>query len=290
MSDKKILYIGNNTIDTDTQCRSKANLNGIPFKGMPPMIVNEDGAYHASISDIGIDNMWKLVKQFNTVEFLEQDQNIDDSWFVTQTFKNQYTLANTKLINLDKMLFIGCSHTAGIGHTTQETAFPYLVANALGKTHKVLGFPGKGNMLFEEILSTYSLKGASVVVQFSDIFRIRMLDSKSNQPIDKRGYELSRTETEFYTEEYLTYEFLKSVDRIVARLRDAGADFLFCWLSEKYPGYIKTVYQLSKYKEFCWTPTIGVDLANDNEHFGIQSHKLIAELLCNKWTSLYAQN
>jgi len=77
---------------------------------------------------------------------------------------------------------------------------------------------------------------------------------------------------------------------VVARLRDANAEFLFFMLSSDHKFYNTLNLKLSEYKEYCWTPDVFVDLAKDNLHFGIESHRMIASKLQDRWKKLYAQN
>lgn len=288
MPKNKILYIGNNTEDTDIQCRRNSEVLGVPYQGMIDTIPTEYGAYHTSLADVSVDTLQNIIEYFDVVEFLVQDNINDDLWLATEILKNQTTLVDkTKKSIENKMLFIGCSHTAGVGHDG-NTVYTSVLSKMLGYEKQVFGYPGKGNYLFEEVLSQYSLKDSKIIIQFTDMYRVRFFDNDSNKVIDKQGVNYSKKDIEFFTDEYLSYEFLKIVDRVVARLRDANAKFLFFMLSKDHKFYNSLNLKLSEYKEYCWTPDIAVDLAKDNLHYGIESHKLIASKLQKRWEKLYA--
>ena len=76
---------------------------------------------------------------------------------------------------------------------------------------------------------------------------------------------------------------------MVSRLRDANAKFLFLFLSKTHDGYDSLIHELSKYKEFCWTPSVVIDYVPDG-HYGDASHNLIAMKLHDRWMKLYAEN
>jgi len=290
MPKNKILYIGNNTEDTDVQCRRNAKVLGVPYRGMLDSEVILEGAYHLSLADASIDKLQKIIECFDIVEFLQQEKTNDNLWVSTKILKNQTTLVDkTKKAIDNKMIFIGCSHTAGVGHS-EDTVYTTVLSKMLGYEKQVFGYSGKGNYLFEEVMSEYSLKNSKIIVQFTDIYRVRFFDNDKNTVIDKQGKDYSIKDLELYTDEYLSYEFLKLVDRVVARLRDANAEFLFFMLSSDHKFYNTLNLKLSEYKEYCWTPDVFVDLAKDNLHFGIESHRMIASKLQDRWKKLYAQN
>jgi hypothetical protein len=226
----------------------------------------------------------------NEVIFLNQPMTTDLD-LQTQILKNinSKDKFNRTKINSDELLFVGCSHTAGTGHKTANTVYPTLVADKLKLKSKIRGFPGCGNFIFEDTLSEYDLTNSNIIIQFSDIFRIRYYDSDTQTVVNKVGKDFDKLEYVLFSEQKLKYEFEQLVYRTVARLRDANAKFLFFQLTHKNNEMLNINLFLSKFKEFCWTPDIHVDLADDNAHYGPESHKLIAQRLVKKWNSLYAK-
>ena len=58
----KILCIGNNSIDTDTQCRQIATKYDIAYKGMATRQL-DDGCYHTSFEDAYYDSILDFSNQ-----------------------------------------------------------------------------------------------------------------------------------------------------------------------------------------------------------------------------------
>jgi predicted Zn-dependent protease with MMP-like domain len=272
--------------------QEEATKFGLTYHGLLNNINIEltEGLYQTSVEDLGIEGIINIIDKFDIVRIFEQKNSTDNKAYLQRlTLNNQLNIEDAVYPEIDdKILFIGCSHTAGIGHAAQETVYPYLLSTQLKIEPMVLGQPGRGNYLFEELLSSYSLKGARVIIQFSDIFRVRYHNSQGKL-IENQGKYLTKEELEIFTEEKLTQDFLSIVNRIVIRLRDANAQFLFFQISRDHPTNLLINYELSKYKEFCWIPDVNQDFAIDNLHLGILSHQLIANKLLTRWNKLYAQ-
>jgi hypothetical protein len=191
----------------------------------------------------------------------------------------------------NELLVIGCSHTAGVGHASNETAYPTLFSKMLGIDNPmILGLPGQGNMTIELKLTELSLQNKSVVIQFSDFFRLHVYDSKLDRIVKKQSRLYTYDDAEFYTENYLQYEFIKIVNRLVTRFRDSNVDFLFFRLSHMHENYHQVEKELDKFPEYCSMERAVVDFASDGMHYGINIHQELSNRLYNKWTTLYAQN
>jgi hypothetical protein len=191
----------------------------------------------------------------------------------------------------NELLIIGCSHTAGVGHKSNETTYPILFSKMMGINNPlVLGLPGQGNMTIEEKLTELSLQNKSVIIQFSDFFRLQVYESQLDRVVKKQSKDYTRNDVVFYTENYLLYEFIKIVNRLVTRFRDANANFLFFRLSHLHETYYKIENELNKFPEYCSMENVVQDWAPDKMHYGISTHQEISNRLYNKWTSMYAQN
>jgi hypothetical protein len=293
MPKNKILCIGNNSIETSHLANILANQLGENYNGLlnDVNVIPLNGVYHTSIEDLSIEGVNKIIDKFDQIEIFDQKNSNDRlAYLQRMTLKNQLDLVDKEYPTIDeKFLFVGCSHTAGIGHHTNNTVYTKLFSDYRNKKSLVLGNPGKGNYLFEQLLNSYNLKNSQVIIQFTDIFRLRYVSS-TGSVVEKQIADFLKPEIEFFTEEKLTQDFLDIVNRIVVRLRDANANFLFFQLTHQHPTDCLIHYKLSKYKEFCWIPDVNQDLASDGMHFGIKSHRLIADKLIARWNMLYAQN
>ena len=97
-------------------------------------------------------------------------------------------LENNNQIKDNEILFIGCSHTGGSGHGElvkhdpnkiywigpHDTVYTHIFSKALGLIPKVDAHWGRSNYLTEEKLNTYNLKNKKVIIQFTDIHRLRL--------------------------------------------------------------------------------------------------------------------
>jgi hypothetical protein len=286
----KILCVGDNSINTDMQCQTIALQYNVSYKGIVIDQISSDGCYHVSLGDKSISEVEELMYLVDKVIFLDQLAT-DDLGLQTQILKNICDKDQFNQINLasDDILFIGCSHTHGVGHKTVESVYTSKVSKELNLTPIVRGFPGQGNFKFEDILSEYRLNnGDNVIIQFTDIFRIRFYDPITQMVVHKMGKDFDKIEMGLYTEERLKYEFEQLVYRLVARLRDAKVNFLFFQLASQTSQMLNINLFLSSLKEYCWTPNINLDLADDDLHYGPKSHEKIADRLIKRWKLLYA--
>ena len=80
---KKVLCLGNNTIDTDTKTKHLSEINKSHFHGLlselggvlDPSAYSQPGYYHSSIYDLEFGRLLALTNEFDQVVVL--DQNID---------------------------------------------------------------------------------------------------------------------------------------------------------------------------------------------------------------------
>jgi hypothetical protein len=283
----KVLCVGDNSVDTDIQCKKYASEYQIEYQGLLLTDNIANGCYHTSVMDTSIIFINDIYENFDKVIFLKQHNNITD------ILANTYSVSNDlrKNISDSEILFVGCSHTAGVGHSEQNTVYTHQFANQLDLTPLVCGCPGQGNYTIEDTIANYNLAGKKIIIQFTDIFRIRYFSGLENKVIHKMGHEFTRTEIEIFDDARLQYEYLKIVDRVVSRLRDCNAQFLFFQLTHLTgkPQEEIDIYQ-SQYREFYYAANINVDTAEDNLHFGVNSHQLITKNLHKKWNRLYAEN
>ena len=184
-------------------------------------------------------------------------------------------------LNSDEVLYLGCSHTEGVGHSSQDTVYTHILSNMLNKSANVDAHRGKGNWLTEEKLQTYNLKNATVIIQFTDIFRIKL--NGYNIP----GHQYSKNQSAVFSDQVLASIFLEQVKRIVNLLRSNNAKFCFFQLSHNYPQESETISILTTYKEFVYIPDFNLDTADQGHHMGVISHTHWAELINNKFNELY---
>jgi pyruvate-formate lyase-activating enzyme len=137
----KILCLGNNTQDTDTQTRHLATLHGLPCHGLlseldqpfSELDFSRPGYYHSSVIDIQHGNLGQLVNQFDKVILLDQPV---DQWNHPNELNNTVAIMQ--------------SATTKVEFMNQRNIEPSLFFQELVKTNKSFCiFP------FIEFYSTY---------------------------------------------------------------------------------------------------------------------------------------
>jgi hypothetical protein len=89
---KKILCLGNNTIDSDNQCRVWSKNFGVDHCGLLNTICPQDnGCYHVGLSDtFSLDNLFESVCFFDLVIFLNQSKDSYDHIETWQHLKHSF--------------------------------------------------------------------------------------------------------------------------------------------------------------------------------------------------------
>jgi hypothetical protein len=266
----------------------------LPFGGTLFSITDEIKSglsYAASPVEIGFDNTQSLINRFDHVVFLKDHENYvvrlhqAELEFLQSNSKTNY---NFKTLDQNKINFFGCSHTGGVGHTSLTTTYPCVLSNMLNIDYNNFALPGKSNYAIEDLLSTFSIKNAKLIIQLTDIYRVRYLEGNKEQ--SKMLYNINNnlTNSLLFSEENLFFNFKNIVNRIVGRLRDGNNKFLITYTCNiENADALKCNEFLYGFTEFSSTIGTQIDVAADGSHYGIQSHKLWAERLHDKWIELY---
>lgn len=291
MQKNRILCIGSNTSDTDVRAKKLANEQNIPYYGnihSYDKLVNY-GCYHTSLADMPDYMLVLAPRYFDSIFFFNNYGNNDVLGNASITLQNiiEGHDVTLKQVPGQHILYVGCSHTAGVGHNNTDDVFPAIVSTGLGANSLVCGKPGKGNQAIEDVLAEYNLHNQKVIVQFTDIFRLRYYNANKGVVEHKAGKDYSRDEYVIFNDSERVWEFEQIVNRVVSRLRSANSKFLFFQLSHSLN--VETNKYMSQFCEFCYLPsnTI-VDTASDNMHYGIKTQQNIASAITNKWKALYA--
>ena len=206
-----------------------------------------------------------------------------------------------KEIKDNEILFLGCSHTAGIGHGVynsdaesiadswpgpHDTVYTHIFSKLLGLTPLVDVHPGKGNYFTEEKLNTYNLKNKKVIIQFTDVYRLR-INGVNISPSKPKFFTVSHSEV--FTDEVLASMFCEQVKRIVNLLRTNNCQFLFFHATHRVNLEFEVYDILEQYKEFCSIYKVNhvVDIADDGTHWGPKTMEYLANILLINWRKLY---
>jgi len=217
-------------------------------------------------------------------------------------------LETNKQIKDNEILFIGCSNTAGTGHGVynpdgkpeeilliskdshwpgpHDTVYTHIFSKLLGLIPLVDAHPGKGNYLTEEKVNTYNLKNKKVIIQFTDVYRLR-LNGVNIIPAKPHLFTISHSEV--FTDKVLASMFCEQVKRVVNLLRSNNCQFLFFHATHRVILEYKIYDILKQYKEFCPIHKVKyfIDMADDGYHWGPKSMEYIANILLVNWRKLY---
>ena len=200
-----------------------------------------------------------------------------------------------KEIKDNEILFLGCSHTEGVGHSSKDTVYTHLLAKELNLIPLVDTHRGKGNYLTEEKLNTYNLQNKKVIIQYTDVYRLR-LNGKDFDP-HSNGYRFTKSQSEVFTDEILYSLFFEQVKRMVNLLKANNSKFLFFTLGNPSKNYLDTVDNIVNiffdnmkcYDTFCpiALTKYDYDKAEDNMHHGPKAHRFFSKMLLTHWRKMY---
>lgn len=255
---------------------------------VPEVEIKSGVNYKISPIEVGFDYTKSLLEKFDEVEFVTNHTNYPVLLQQSEleiAHKHITTAHTKKVLDTNTLNFFGCSHTYGTGHRTL-TSYPAVLSSLLAINYNNFGLPGRGNYDIEDLLTTYSIKNAKLIIQFTDMYRVRYL---SNGNLIQDGvYNINHSHSVLFSEENLFFNFKKIVDRLVTRLREGNNQFVITYtnnIDNKWA--VDANMFLHGYAEYCSAIGTQVDTALDGLHYGVTSHNLWANRLFNKWESLY---
>lgn len=292
---KKVLFVNNHIQglkEVQQICAAENLLCGGTLSSSETQILDQY-SYAISPAEAGFDYVISLLNKFDHIIFLKNHNNFP----VLIMQKELETIYNEsykhKLPELDKNVlhFFGCSHTYGIGHETLTTTYPAIMSNLIGLDYINHGLPGKGNYDIEDLLNNYLIKDPKLIIQFTDMYRIRYLHNSLlvQSPIH-RADPLVQNPI-LVGEENLFFNFKKIVERVVNRLREGNNQFLITYTHNIDIEYsINCLEFLFKFKEFRSMQGCPIDSGTDGVHFGPETMKRWAHQLYRRWIELYGKN
>ena len=291
---KTTLFVNNHIkglLEVQEIC-SKENLlcGGTLISEETPIV---DGySYAISPCEAGFDYTISLFNKFDNVIFLKNHDNFPLAIMQKELeiIYNKSYKSNFPILDQDKLNFFGCSHTYGIGHDSSSTTYPAILSNLLDIEYNNYGLPGKGNYDIEDLLNSFTIQNAKVIVQFTDMYRIRYFynDTLVQTPTHRAIPQIQNAI--LLSEENLFFNFTKIVERIVNRLREGNNQFLITFTHNIDSDYAnKCLEFLFEFKEFRSMQGCPVDAGTDGIHFGIKTMELWAKQLYRAWVVLYGK-
>lgn len=172
------------------------------------------------------------------------------------------------------ILFAGCSHTEGEGLQMPET-YPYLVAQDLKCDYYNLGLPASGfDILFYNVMTwlhTYP-KPKLLVLQYPDQSRFSTLVSESALIVPYGPWKKTEEELKFIDQGQELGMFLFrnfTLNKILSDYIDIPC--------------IRLVFGGTKSYDHRSIRIDKLDYAADNKHYGIDTHRMCADIICDKY-------
>lgn len=182
-------------------------------------------------------------------------------------------------INLDNyILFAGCSHTAGEGLHLEQT-YPYITSKQLNCDYYNLGLEASGfDVLFYNLMSWLSVypKPKLIVIQYPDQNRFSTLISESALIVPYGPWRKKDEDLDF---------LIKGTDLGLFLFRN------MCYrkLLDQYIDVplVKLVFGGTKSYDADSIRINKLDLAVDNQHYGIDTHAMCADVICEQYQTKY---
>ena len=281
-------------------------------------IYSDATVYHTSVADCA--DLANHIEKFDKVVWAESavtEFNNYNEYFDSLVLIRKYTTAtdivrgiadpyNIKPTPLsikntqDSAIFLGCSHTAGIGLDNEDDNYVELVSNHFDQVAINLGAPGLGNFKsFERFNQIDFFNNQIVVLQLTDIARMQMFFNDSNTPLAySQLYNINDSSyIKVFNDKQLLYMMLDRLDLVVKCARALKMRMVIFNLGGN-PNFENSVeqnflrrtteYYLQDYPEYI--PNMlkrNVDRGNDGLHFGPKSHKIWSESIIEKINTLY---
>lgn len=311
-----IIIIGSNHTNTAEYYKTI----GLPRSVLVTEINHEQLFGHTCIQDVLDYNILEVIlKNADEVYWAEsnKDEFYDDDsyyqflyWLRDYNLKyknvknfelikfNPYDWPQSIKIDADHAIFLGCSFTAGVGLSDPDTHYSTIVSNHFNKKLLNLGWAGgSNNLIFDRFTQLNCHPGQIVVVQFTMLDRIHYCDSNkiltrlrlSDSSIDKN---LHRAMLEVYHKDFLFYELLCKIRAIVTIARAQKLKLIF-WLidyknNKRYSNLDQLYfYDMPEFVPANWLANYIVDVAEDDNHPGIESNKIIANTLIKYIETIY---
>jgi hypothetical protein len=310
-----ILIVGSNHSNTANYYKKLGFNKSTLFTGD----IGSAEVYHTSVADCA--NLAIYLDQFDQVFWAEsstKEFNNYQEYFDTLVMirKHAEIFDNSKnkiadpynikpqplLINntKDSAIFLGCSHTVGVGLSDINQSYTQLVSNHYDKLLINLGKSGLGNFKsFENINQIDFFEGQIVVLQLTDIARLQMFFTDTDTPIAYTQLYAIKDPAyiKVFNDKQLLSMMLDRLELVVKYARslklrlaifNLGGNPNFNNSAENNFLRQTTEYYLQDYPEYI--PNVlqqNGDRGTDGMHFGPQSQAIWANLIIKKIENLY---
>ena len=205
--------------------------------------------------------------------------------------------------NSNHILFYGCSHTAGGPWLEPQCSYTAIVSKYFNKdalipsrlepSKKHVNIVGNFNN-FNLLANTNFLKDQIVILQLSDLSRVRFYDQTKQAVCTRKLSDLSPHEVLLFDDQRLFHDMYERITQFINYTREKKLKFVFFnlggngGLADKNPTRNLTEFYLSDFEEFIPDMlSLVVDHGIDGSHFGVQSNNNFAKAIIQKIEELY---
>jgi hypothetical protein len=272
---------------------------------------------HTSIQDMydfqSLEQVAKNVENIywaecNVEEFGTLDNYIDFIFWLKDFNRRYNTVRNFESVVIDPYqinsvynptadhaVFFGCSYTTGTGLSDHDTHYSTLLSNRYKKQVYNLSRPGGSNdLIFNRFVNTQWNPGQIAVVQLTFPFRLyycnenykkyNVILSNNNDNAGLKNKIINRSLVEVYQKPWIFSQLLDkitAIDQIAKQNNLKMALWLIDYKNpELYSVYDQTYfYHMKSFVPASLMQNYLVDSAEDNVHPGVQSNRIIADVL-----------
>lgn len=211
-------------------------------------------------------------------QLINNSKKMPEDWYynnveITYNYNNYgHRCKNVEEIDQHNyILFIGCSHTMGVGLELEKT-FPYLLSEKLGMDYYNLAVPATGIDVLEYNLLTWLFKMKNpklIVVQWPDHSRFIEYDSIHDHVLERGSWNQEPNYTSF---------IVNAEDTGLFYARKALSARLIKTVSKKTPTIMCNFGSQQQYEiqNLCMRT---LDKARDLSHAGIKSHANFVDMI-----------
>lgn len=209
-----------------------------------------------------------------------------------------YQWNNTITVMPEHAVFLGCSFTTGVGLSDPNTRYANIVSSYFNKKLLNLASPGgSNNLIFDKFFQLNFHPGQLVILQFTMLDRLHYCNANkklvqlllSTSIIDPT---LHRAMLEVFHKDFLFYELLCKIRAAVKIARQQQLKLVFWLIDYKNENMYSAIdqtyfYNMPEFVPASWLENYIVDSAEDKQHPGIQSNKIIADTLIKYIETIY---
>ena len=285
----KILHITHPTFDI-----SHININSVLIDTITDKFPNDE--YHTSLGDMTASNILSISNQFELINFIPTNFSTNESIYQETILLLSYLQHRMPVSNMDTepikifndidittrpnypaLWVFGCSHSHGIGLSSEEFRYSNILSHAVNMPLISITKPGSSTRWsLRHLINANIQKSDLVIWQITTPDRISLAEGCQLSTELLLSSTINRALLEVYSDEQLYFDHLSIINYGVQYLRALGITFVLTSIENDSTLFYNYKKEYCKYKEYCYSPGFNVDTGDDNLHFGNLSHKNLA--------------